>query len=77
MNDAIQRGALFYHTKAEHTYVVLGVGVIEADLTPAVIYTRWRPQPEDNKDVWIRPRAEFQDGRFAHCGWDFDYARLK
>ena len=39
-------------------YRVLGHGTWEADRSPAVIY--------DDADgtVWIRPTAEFEDGRF-------------
>lgn len=73
----IQRGALFRHAKTNHTYVVLGLGVIEDDMTPAVIYTRWgRLATTKGPDIEVgRPLAEFEDGRFRHAGWDFDYAR--
>lgn len=40
-------------------YTVIGVGRIEADLSPVVVY-------RDHKlgRVWVRPLAEFEDGRF-------------
>lgn len=40
-------------------YRVVARGSIEADLTPAVIYD------DAEGRVWVRPAAEFDDGRFA------------
>lgn len=40
-------------------YRVIQRGRIEADLTPAVIYD------DREGNVWVRPAAEFDDGRFS------------
>lgn len=47
------------HIKSGGEYRWLLEGIIEADMTPCIIY--------DNRDgvVWVRPKAEFEDGRFA------------
>ncbi|MFO0271332.1 MAG: DUF1653 domain-containing protein [Gemmatimonadota bacterium] len=50
---------LYRHYKGG-IYRVLHRGEIEADLTPAVIY-----QAIDTGRVWVRPAAEFDDGRFT------------
>jgi hypothetical protein len=53
-------GTVWRHRKTGHLYMVWGHCVIEATLTPAILYTRW---PE--RDVfWVRPLTEFLDGRF-------------
>jgi len=39
---------------------VIATGRIEADLTPCVIYVS-----EQDGYVWVRPSAEFNDGRFT------------
>lgn len=46
------------HKKTGGLYRVVGHGINEADMSPAVVY--------ENKDriVWIRPHGEFHDGRF-------------
>lgn len=49
------------HLKTGNEYVVLGVGMIEATLTAAVLYRRAVGDPL----VWVRPLAEFLDGRFV------------
>lgn len=48
------------HKASNGTYrVICGGAYIEADMTVAVIY-----QSEENGMVFIRPQAEFLDGRF-------------
>lgn len=42
------------------TYEVIAVGRLEADLSPVVIY-----QADKDASVWVRPLAEFEDGRFT------------
>jgi hypothetical protein len=39
-------------------YTVVALGVVESDLTPAVVYR------SRGGRVWIRPLSEFLDGRF-------------
>ena len=46
------------HVRTGGLYTVLHRGAIEADLKPAVIYRG------ENGRVWVRPAAEFDDGRF-------------
>ena len=40
-------------------YRVIGEGIWEADRTEAVIYQ------DSDGTIWVRPRAEFEDGRFS------------
>lgn len=55
---------LYLHHKTGGTYLVLFRGLMEADLKPVVIYTDF-----PNRDnVWVRPEAEFFDGRFQCVG---------
>ena len=46
------------HVKTGGLYRELHRGFLEKDLTPVVIY-----QSSDGR-VWVRPEAEFDDGRF-------------
>lgn len=50
----------WYHYKTRHFYEVIGFGLNEATLTPVVIYR----QVGENGPMWVRPCAEFFDGRF-------------
>ena len=52
---------IWQHVKSGGLYVVVGHGVIEADLTPAVIYRSLL-----DGITWVRPAAEFNDGRFKN-----------
>lgn len=56
----IQDGTRFRHKKTGGTYIVVGAGRIEADLTPCVVY-----QSETDGRIWVRPQKEFNDGRFV------------
>ena len=51
---------LWLHKKSGGLYTFVCEAEIEADLTPAVVYKAL----EDGR-VWIRPTAEFFDGRFV------------
>lgn len=55
-------GAIYRHKKRGTFYEVLGVGVLQIegpnDETPVVIYQG------EKGDMWVRPFAEFHDGRF-------------
>ena len=55
----VQTGIKYRHNKTGGIYRVIATGLIEADLTPAVVYKN------DLGQVWIRPHAEFNDGRFT------------
>ena len=48
------------HVKSGGVYRVLEIGKMENDLTSVVVY-----KSEDNGQVWVRPLAEFADGRFV------------
>lgn len=53
------QGSCWRHQKTGKVYWVVRIGKIEADLTEAVIYE------DAMKNVWVRPLAEFMDGRFT------------
>ncbi len=47
------------HKKTGGLYDILMEATLESDLTEMVVY-----QAHKDKSIWIRPRAEFFDGRF-------------
>lgn len=51
---------IWKHVKSGGLYSVIATGLLEADLTPVTIYKSLT----DSK-VWVRPTAEFEDGRFT------------
>jgi hypothetical protein len=60
------------HLKSGNLYQVISHGVMKADLTPVVIYRNRSGQ------TWVRPRTEFNDGRFeelraADRSWSDNY----
>jgi len=59
LTAAPREGSLWVHQKTGGAYRVIGEGWIEATETEAIIY---QAQPDGR--VWIRPKAEFYDGRF-------------
>lgn len=50
---------VWHHVKSSHQYVVLFPAVIEAIVEPGVAYSG------KNGLIWVRPVAEFLDGRFV------------
>lgn len=50
---------LYRHIKSGGRYRLIARGHLEADLTPVTIYAA-----ETDGTVWVRPTAEFDDGRF-------------
>ena len=57
-------GSRWRHVKTGGGYEVLwGQALIEASRTPAVVY-----RAEVGGQVWVRPLAEFTDGRFQPLG---------
>lgn len=50
------------HVKSGRDYTVVGVATIEAAMTKAVVY---RSAADTDGDWWVRPLAEFCDGRFV------------
>lgn len=62
-SEAVERapaGSFWRHMKGGGTYKVLAHGFIEATVTPAIVYR----STGTAVTVWIRPAAEFLDGRF-------------
>lgn len=59
VDTQVEFGTRWRHRKGGE-YVVIAVGRIEADLSPVVVY-----QSEKDGHVWVRPLAEFEDGRFT------------
>ncbi|WP_065335496.1 hypothetical protein [Tritonibacter mobilis] len=56
---------IWQHVRSGGLYTIIGHGLIEADLTPATIYrSLW------DGAVWVRPTAEFEDGRFRNLSVD-------
>lgn len=62
---SVEPGTRWRHEKTGNVYVVLFEAMLEDTLTPAVVYER-----EGVPDVrrWVRPVAEFTDGRFVPLG---------
>jgi hypothetical protein len=52
------------HVKSGGKYIEIARGQLEATLEPVVIY---RAQGSAGR-VWVRPAAEFDDGRFVQIG---------
>jgi hypothetical protein len=59
--DDIAIGALYLHKKTGNTYQVVMTATIEATMVPAVVYAA---RHDGKVSRWIRPLAEFCDGRF-------------
>lgn len=55
LNNASHR-----HVKSRRSYVLLHRGLWEKNLMPVCIY-----QAVNDGVVWVRPAAEFDDGRFT------------
>ena len=61
MQRKVPRLSKWRHLKTGATYVVIANdAVIEASLTPAIAYCPLGPAGP----MWVRPLAEFLDGRF-------------
>lgn len=59
MSDTIQ-SEIWQHVRSGGLYTIVSHGLLEADLTPVTIYKSLF----DGK-IWVRPTAEFEDGRFC------------
>jgi hypothetical protein len=60
-------GALLKHRKTGGMYRVLYHATMESDLKPYYVYAK----DSDREQVWLRPKAETEDGRFVMCGMSF------
>lgn len=58
---------MWKHLKSGGVYTLLRFGLREEDLTPVAIYQEATAEGKLNPDgkVWVRPAAEFCDGRFV------------
>lgn len=56
-----QPGEKYLHLKTGGVYEVIGCGLNESDHEVQVIYSK---DPRSNEPWWIRPAAQFMDGRF-------------
>lgn len=59
-HDFPDTGRIWTHVRTDGRYLVLGECVIEKDAVPAVAY-----RDASGGAIWIRPLAEFMDGRFV------------
>ena len=60
--DDLAIGAHYRHKKTGGTYQLFCYATIEATMTPAVVYGA--NGKDGNLHRWVRPLAEFCDGRF-------------
>ena len=54
--------SLWKHVVSGEVYIIEGIVLDEADLTPMVLYHR---VGEEIPHHWVRPAGEFFDGRFV------------
>jgi hypothetical protein len=57
--EEARRLPLYRHVKTGGIYAERGRGKMEATLEPVVIY-----ENVNAEEIWVRPAAEFDDGRF-------------
>lgn len=63
MSEMVKIGSVWRHMKSGHDYIVFDLAVIERTMEDAVVYHRLNPIEDSRK--WVRPLAEFTDGRFS------------
>ncbi len=61
LQEVIPKGSIWQHKKTENLYLVKDLVVLESDLQIAVAYSG---VTENTRLIWVRPLAEFMDGRF-------------
>lgn len=61
LQEVIPKGSIWRHKKTENLYMVKDLVVMESDLQLAVAYSG---VIENSRLTWVRPLAEFMDGRF-------------
>lgn len=57
---------LWKHTKTKHLYKIIAHAVMESSLIPTVVYQKF----DGSGPIWVRPAADFFDGRFRQ---DIDF----
>lgn len=60
MNPSV--GTQWIHARTGRRYTVLAEAKVEATQAPVIVYQGTGPA---TGEVWVRPRSEFQDGRFV------------
>jgi hypothetical protein len=63
----VELGRYYKHKKTGGLYMVVGLGVLESNLEEMVLYRYIGTSPRDKLHgtaLWIRPKKEFEDGRF-------------
>lgn len=69
MNDTLT-GSVYVHAKTGKFYEIICPARLEADESVAIVYRACRigQEPvEQYGPVWVRPLAEFMDGRFVEA----------
>lgn len=61
LQEILPKGSIWQHKKTENLYLVKDLVVLESDLQIAVAYSG---VTENTRLIWVRPLAEFMDGRF-------------
>ena len=61
LQEVIPKGSIWRHKVTETLYIVKDLVVLESDLQVAVAYGG---VTENTRLTWVRPLAEFMDGRF-------------
>ena len=61
LQEVLPKGSIWRHKKTENLYMVKDLVVLEFDLQVSVAYSG---VTENSRLTWIRPLAEFMDGRF-------------
>lgn len=51
---------IYRHVRTKKLYKLLYIGLLESTLEEVVVYEGF-----DTKQVWVRPKEEFFDGRFV------------
>lgn len=65
MRDFPEIGSQWRHAKSDAFYKVIGLCLIEATLTPGVVYEGGGFYDDGRLwTTWVRPASEFMDGRF-------------
>lgn len=60
----INEQAVFRHINTGNAYQVIAIGDLESNCQAMVVYRAMF----GNHRVWIRPKSEFEDGRFEYIG---------
>lgn len=65
LRDRCPRPGSFWRHRNGTVYAVSHGAIIEATLTPSVVYYLAETWPPGSRLCWVRPLEEFLDGRFT------------